>query len=200
MRMLKLPCVPYDLNGMERWINELASEGWRIKSFVLGTWAVLEPGEAREYRIYTTSELSEFGGYKRQIPGTGFTISEGRPVEHDEKSLRRAAHQGAFSLFNIFNLIIGVAFNLREVQLIASALTTPAEWPGFSAFVFIVCACLLVEAAGALITLGYSRTLDFDRGALLACSAAKIADALLFVTLIAEIIFILSGIQRVPGM
>ena len=54
-RCLRLPpCPPYDVEGMESWLSDMAAKGWRLEPddffFGLASFSRTEPGPVR-YRL-----------------------------------------------------------------------------------------------------------------------------------------------------
>lgn len=90
-RVALMPCAPYDIDGVERWVNAQARQGWRVRSFVflLPYLTVLEDmGRGSEYHI---SRERPTGGssYSCRMPFVFHYLVKGRPPRRRESGEQR---------------------------------------------------------------------------------------------------------------
>lgn len=88
MRIVLLPCAPYELNYIERWANELAKTGWRLRSIplLLPFLAVLEEAEPARYRL--DYERRDYHGYYCRVPFVRMLLIEGEPTGYSPQEMR----------------------------------------------------------------------------------------------------------------
>lgn len=98
-RMRKvIPCAVYDVEAMESWLSDLATEGWLLEEDgIFGPWAYFVPGPPRrvEYRLTSSLSSPEFTGPDEEARDLSITYGWEYLAKRKEFYIYRAMAENA---------------------------------------------------------------------------------------------------------
>ena len=156
-RVALMPCAPYDIDGVERWVNAQARQGWRVRSFVflLPYLTVLEDmGRGSEYHI---SRERPTGGssYSCRMPFVFHYLVKGRPPRR-----RESGEQRQMTLNTILGMLaLPLLFAFRGLGIFSYLPAMFADpslfslYPAFTAVLAVSAAAILAVVCSVLYTM-----------------------------------------------
>lgn len=192
MRVVLLPCVPYELGVLERWANELGRQGWRIRliPLFLPFLAVLEPAEPAKYRLYP--HRVDYHGYYCRVPFLRLLLIEGEPEYAHSPDEMQVAGYMALCLMPICSSFITLA-GLRDICIAPLALMLAdtslfGEYVGYTVMLAIVYLDLLVNILAFVAYMANYLTRRSSRRALITFRVICVTELIWIVWLVAFII------------
>ncbi len=200
-RVALMPCAPYDIDGVENWVNSQARHGWRVRSFVflLPFLTVLEDVGQGTYHI-TRERPRNSKSYSCRMPFVFHYLVDGRPPRR-----RDSGEQRQMTLNAILGMLaLPLLFSFRGLSMFSylpsmfSDMSLFASYPIYTAIVSVCALCILVIACSVLYTMLCAARVSAGRGAAVCYIASHIAELVWLIALAAQLIILSGGNNFYP--
>lgn len=196
-RVALMPCAPYDIDGVERWVNAQARQGWRVRSFVflLPYLTVLEDmGRGSEYHI-SCERPTGGSSYSCRMPFVFHYLVKGRPPRR-----RESGEQRQMTLNTILGMLaLPLLFAFRGLGIFSYLPAMFADpslfslYPAFTAVLAVSAAAILAVVCSVLYTMVCAVTERAGRASGKCYMISHIAELAWLLALAAQLIITRGG-------